>query len=105
MGSINICDRCPSMVKGIALGAIQIRTSSDPDSSEVITKELCPACIQDMVNMLEIEPTDRPQRAYDKPYRRVDESDEIGAATAEQLAAALFEKLMAGNRVIESGEK
>lgn len=104
MGSVNICDRCPSMVKGVALGAIQIRTSSDPDSSEVITKELCPACVAELVAMLEFTPEDRPQKAYDKPYKRESDAGEFNSATAEQLAAALFEKLMKENRVIESGK-
>jgi hypothetical protein len=105
MGSINICDRCPSMVKGKALGVVQIRTSSDPDTSEVSTRELCPACIEEIDMLLMTDVGERDKRAYDKPYTRQKDAPELDGMTAEQMAAALFEKLMkASGRELESGK-
>lgn len=107
MAGINVCDRCPSLVKGVALGAIQLRTSADTNTSEIITKELCPACIGDMLRVLEAQPSARSGQAYSKPYRRpqAQTDDDVSRATPEQLAAALFEKLMQGQRSIEGSTK
>lgn len=98
MGSINICDRCPSMVKGQALGVVQLKTSSDPNTSDVVTKELCPACIEELYTILMMDPGERAQKAFTEPFTIKPDRDEIGGATAEELAAALFEKLMASQK-------
>jgi hypothetical protein len=95
MTTVNFCERDESMVKSNALGMIQYRTS--PEAPPVVI-EICPDCVASFVAWLGgFEPDLEPrQRAYKEPYKPVDETADMDGATAEQLAAALFEKLMKG---------
>lgn len=70
MAGINVCDRCNAMVKGIALGAIQLRTSADSNTNEILSLELCPACVSDALTLIESMPTTDRERAYITPFRR-----------------------------------
>lgn len=99
MGSINVCDRCGALVKGNALGSVDLVTSADPASAETIEMEVCPACVADLVLLLENPVGDR-ERAYGDPWKREKEGDAVDSATAEQLAAALLTKLMRGQKSI-----
>lgn len=70
MAGINVCDRCNALVKGIALGAIQIRTSADYDTQETVALELCPACIAQALALLESAVTEPRDKAYTEPFKR-----------------------------------
>ena len=91
MGSINICDRCGSLVQGRAVGSVAITTSSDPATADEKTMEICPGCVADFMLMWETVVTPR-EKAYRQPY--VEVKPETNTESAEQLAARLFEKLM-----------
>lgn len=98
MAGINICDRCGSMVTGNALGQVQIRTSSDDRESEIIAKEVCPACVQDLVSLVEVEPVERRDvRAFREPWKRptVEKgaSKSAAEALAEMVSSAVDERL------------
>lgn len=107
MASVNLCDRCGVMVKGAALGAVQIRTSSDPDVTEVVTKEICPVCVEEILTLVEMDAdalSERAKRGYDKPYVRPRNENSFDQATTEQMAAALLERLMKNQgRELETG--
>jgi hypothetical protein len=100
MSSILICDRCGAMVTGNAVGAVTIVASGE-QRAERFAKDLCPGCIGDVMDLLAQEhPVTPRERAYRKGWVREEVKDEVGTASAEQLAGALFEKLM-----IEAGKK
>lgn len=112
MASINICERkgCDSFIKGNAVGGITLVMSSDDraagDPDTVLRMELCPACVEDVHRVLTIEPLERRERSYSEPFHPAGKStDDVLSASAEQLAAALFEKLMAQqNKAIGGGD-
>jgi hypothetical protein len=81
------------MVKGVALGSVQLRTSGDTETVEVVQKEICPGCVEDILTIvsMEVEPK---ERSYSKPFKAIDTSDPVSAMTEEQLAGALLERLM-----------
>lgn len=79
MASINLCERCGSMVTGNALAGINIRTGGEYES-ETIQKEVCPDCIGAIIAIVEAE-TDPNERAYRKPWKRADEEPKSVAAT------------------------
>lgn len=97
MGSVNICDRDGSLVKGQALGRVMLRFSSEYDS-ETIDIEICPRCVKDVLEVIEHKPNDdESKRAHSEPFKRPEEPSELDAvqmASAEQLVAAALEKLM-----------
>lgn len=68
MSSVNICDRCESIVKGSALAHV------DFTSGEMhVSMDLCPACAGELDSVLQSNPDQdsvlRP-RAYREPYER-----------------------------------
>lgn len=104
MASINLCDRngCDAMVKGAALGAVQIVTDSTPDA-ERVSKEICPGCIADLMDVLETPPTTHRKQAYAKPWKRPEDEpdDTMKGVTTEQLAAELFQRTLKDRKAIE----
>ena len=110
MASINICERegCDSFIKGKAVGGITLVLNNDPnrsgDPDTVIRQELCPACVADVHAILTIPPLTPRERSYSDPFvAGGTQDDTIDGATAEQLAALLFQKLMSAQQTaIES---
>lgn len=102
MASINICERegCDSFIKGKAVGGITLVLNNDPnlsgDPDTVLRMELCPACIKDVYDIISIAPLTLRERSYSEPFRPNSDPmvDVVSGATAEQLAALLFQKLM-----------
>lgn len=93
MAVISVCDRCTSLVKGIALGSMAIQTSSD-STGEVIRKELCPECVREILELTETEVPPREVRAFDKPYIRPKEkSGGLDDASAEELAKEFIKRM------------
>lgn len=93
MGNLNICERpkCNAIIKGNAAGVIDYMTDLDQERQHMV---LCPACVGDLMLILTTEPLTDRERAYDKPYTPPSDEDSVAGATAEQLAAALLQKLM-----------
>lgn len=103
VGNLNICERpkCNAIIKGDAAGYVDYCTDLTKDR---VHRVLCPACIGDLMAVLDSEPLTDRERAYDKPWEPPSDEDSVEAATAEQLAAALFQKLMKQQRAIEGAE-
>lgn len=103
MASVNICSRkgCQAFMTGEAVARIEIMGTVNRGKASDIVLEICPACAGDLIDVIEAGPFTPRQKAYDKPYERSGETDAIENATAEQLAAALMEKLMKSQRSIE----
>ena len=94
MAGINICDRCQSMVTGNALGVVQVRTSSDDRISEIIAKEICPACVGDLMVFIEETAVERRDvRAYKDPWKRPEEKKGATKSTAELLSGLIGESI------------
>lgn len=98
MASVNICDRCGSLVRGAALGSVSLVVSSE-SMAERISKEICPGCVGDLVLTLEV-PISPAKNAYREPWARP--AEQTDSATLEQLAGELFERLMKRQNAIES---
>lgn len=98
MASLNMCERpgCNALIKGKAVGIVSVKLHSDyNDPLDDVAMELCPACITDIMTMLDSEPVTPRERAYDKPYTRTDPAtDAAENLTTEQLAALLFQRTM-----------
>lgn len=98
MSTIHMCERkgCEAIIKGPAMGLVDIAANVD---SERKGFELCPACVADVWGVLYEAPMPGTrERAYETPFdperASQDATDAVETATAEQLAAALFQKLM-----------
>jgi hypothetical protein len=95
--TLHMCERpeCNALIKGKAVGAVQVRFDSDYGKEQTIeAKEICPACVADIVALLDMEPVTPRERAYDKPYERPADTDSAESMSVEQLAALLFQKAM-----------
>lgn len=109
MSSINVCDGCSAMVKGSALGAVQIRTSGNYQESEVVERELCPDCIASVVLLVEGE-REPVQRVYKDGWKRDDAASKsvletLGDTPANQAIANIVTEVMQQMRAIESADK
>lgn len=98
MSTIHMCERpgCESIIKGPAMGLLDIAPNIDMERKGF---ELCPACTRDQWELLHTPPAPGTrQRAYETPFDPQKDAqsarDAVETATAEQLAAALFQKLM-----------
>lgn len=101
MSTIHICERtgCESLIKAQALGNIVVTDSPVADEQY---KDLCPACVKDIQELLHTAPTSERHRAYDQPYQGwkaptkddVDAIDDLDNIPAEYLAAALLRRHM-----------
>lgn len=107
VGNLNICIRpgCNAIIKGEAAGRVQLETNIGANGKSTLYV-LCPPCTSDVDAVLNTEPTSDRERAYDKPYEgyKAPGSDDVDSMTDEQLAAKLFERMMAKTRrALESG--
>lgn len=93
MGNLNVCERkeCNALIKGNAAGIVDYWTSLDGTLAHMT---LCPACVADLVALLDSEPITPRKRAYDKPYTPVSNEDSLTGASNEQVAAELFQRMM-----------
>ena len=95
MAGIHMCERegCNSFIRGDALAYVDLMPNTVPGTERTV-KELCPACIADVYNLLNSEPLDDRAKAYDKPYKPGEaDKDDVDAATDEQLLAELLTRL------------
>lgn len=101
MSSVNICDRCGSMVTGVALGALTIRTSADYETSETITKELCPDCVAIVVGIADQADAEPVRRSYRKPWVRPTEEKD----TVRGLIKQIVQEVHDAKKAIGAGEE
>lgn len=98
VSNMNICDRegCNAIIKGNAAASLDFWPNALPTNDNIERKHLCPPCAEDIDILLHTPPLIERERGYDKPYKGWEsrEADSVESATAEQLAAALFQKLM-----------
>ncbi len=108
LGTVNICDLCGSLAQGVAIGAIILTTSSDPDTYETIKKEVCPGCVGEIVALLEMTREPR-NTGYREPFKRPEKDapglGELGGVQLETLLAEALQRAMQANRAIEGGTK
>jgi len=108
MADLKMCERkgCNAIVRGEAVGLLDIMTDTRA-KTERKGYELCPACIADVMGVLDVEPPPGTrEKAYERPYSPTveDAPDSMEAATDEQLAAKLFERMMRkAQRALEGG--
>lgn len=100
MSTINQCERegCFAFVKGKAVGGVTLVMNNDMHGEGRTERlELCPACVEDLWKVMSTEPLAPREKSYSKPFdpdaRETD--DQLSAVTDEQLAAALFQRMMA----------
>lgn len=99
MASVNICDRCNSMVKGVALGLVQVVNSSEP-GTERTGYEVCPACIEDVLVLMGSKPEEGTRKAaYSEPFRPAQKG--LTKSNVDELAELMLEKLRREQKAIE----
>ena len=105
MASINMCERCPSMATGNAIGELSLITSGEYNG-EAIKMELCPGCIGEIVAFVEMKP-EREHSAYRNAWKRPvidpESADTMKGVSTEQLAAELFTRTMKDARAAIEG--
>jgi hypothetical protein len=65
MSAINICDRCASLMTGRAIGTLSIEKAPTEYAER---KEICPACVGELVAFLAEKPVRDRGTAYTEPY-------------------------------------
>lgn len=115
VSGIHICERegCEAFIRGEALSYVDLMPNTAPGTNRKVM-ELCPACIEDVYNLLQVAPISERARGYSKPYdpARSTVDDSLETATDEQVAANLFQRIMkqaqkqisGGTKVDEDGE-
>lgn len=93
MATINLCERCESMGKSLAMGYLEYRTDPSKGMEQI---ELCPGCVEDFMIWLktDVEMASR-QKAYKEPWRP-DNSDD-GEIIAKTELRKVLRELMSGN--------
>lgn len=106
MGNLNMCERpgCNAFIRGEALGYVDVLYNTKPKTERVVT-ELCPACMADVHALLSSEPVTGRERGYEKAFVPTEKGDNVTSASDEQLAAELFQRMMAKARLqLEDGK-
>ena len=107
VSTVNFCERkgCTALAKGDAISVLTVTNVTIKDQPGQYRRvELCPACTADVMAVLKVEPLTPREKSYSEPYNDTPEHDAVESASAEQLAAALFQKLMSeqSRKAIES---
>lgn len=103
VSTINICDRdgCGAMVKSDAAGIISWQLNPNVGAE---SKQLCPACVADLVTWLDAKVGDR-ERAYSKPYEAPKSDAEDPMATlARELLETLREAQKGNQKELTDGD-
>lgn len=106
MASINICERdgCNAMMKGRAVAVVTLVFNADMNGQGQVQRlEVCPACMEDIYNVVSTQPLTPRERAYSDPFdpNKRDVTDALSDVTDEQLAAAMLERIMKNGNVRE----
>lgn len=110
MSTVHMCSRkgCGAIMTQLAMGVVQYRPSMEADAD---TLELCPACSQDVHNLLHSKPSGERERGYEAPFRPEEgnsdeESEARNVATEDAMGAALLRLLRrAEQRELEAGPR
>lgn len=85
MSTVNVCDRCETLVKAAALGALTIETSPVSGRTD---KEICPGCVEEFLTWYDGSHGNRPKaysRPYEPPKSETDPAETFAARVAEHL--------------------
>lgn len=102
MSSVNLCDRCGAMVTGAALASLNLRTSADYDTSETVTKELCPGCVALIIALVEDDNVQPLHRSYRKPWVR---PEDPANDPVRKVIRDVLEEALNAHRAIEAEAK
>ena len=115
VASIQMCDRegCECLIVKNAAGVLTLNPGAlgHPDAGAQTNYTLCPQCQSDVDTMLHTSPISQRPRKVEKPYKGwtaeddFAQSDAVALATPEQLAAELFRRLGASNKVLTAREE
>lgn len=83
-----MCDRCRSFVTGLALGSIRLVLNA---AGESVQKEICPACIQEIYELVTTKVDDRKGHGFDEAFTLPKET--TASASAEDIVAELLKRL------------
>lgn len=111
MAGINVCDRegCDAGMKGKATGGIRLYFTEDSNNYNANANgenmELCPACTEDVYNLLHSEPLTPRQAAYKEPFDPTTKKGmgELDGVSTEALMATLMERTMKDKRTAIEG--
>lgn len=92
VATVNFCERCESMGKSNAMGAVSYNTNPAEGQTRI---EICPGCVGDfMVWLKEDIMTDR-EKAYREPWKK--DEDESGEIANKKKMREFVRELMAGS--------
>lgn len=116
MATLNMCERegCEALIKGRALGGVTLIYTTDQQSpmarngDNVRKLELCPACVEDIHNVLSMAPLTPRTAGYSKPFDPTvtPVADDLSGVNTEHLVSVLMERTMKANSTItQNGEQ
>lgn len=70
MAGVVICDRCSRFGRQEALGGLAFRTNISDEDQKSEHKELCPKCIESLIEWLGTPPKDASEGPFTEPYKR-----------------------------------
>lgn len=100
MSTVNLCERCDAACSGSAIGTINYRINPDTPYS---MKDLCPACVGDLVKFLATTPTEDRQKTYREPFRP-EQPQALSAELVGQIVAEAMAQLTEQNRQLGTGQ-
>lgn len=103
MGSINVCDISGDFVNGEALGSITLITSGNTRDSETIHREICPACVAELVRLLETQVDQHSKRAHTKGWKRPKVKNDTEEESVRSIIRKVVEEVHGATREIEAG--
>lgn len=104
MGSINVCDLSGDLVNGEALGSVTLVTSANHGKAETIHKELCPACVAAIVQILESEREPHSRKAHTKPWERPKVDDDTENESVRSIIRKVVKEVHNEQKAIASAE-
>jgi hypothetical protein len=95
VATINLCGRkgCNAMMTSDAAGVIQLWRYPEDDDSKAF--ELCPACVADVVNLLDNQSIGDRQQAYKEPYKEptaTKSDDPLADVPTDDLERAFYSR-------------
>lgn len=93
VATVNFCERCESMGKSVAMGAIAYRTDATKGMTEL---EICPGCVDDFMTWLKSDVMTTREKAYKQPWTDESEQETKGSILSKETLRNLLRELEAG---------